>query len=130
MNMQKGVVTLLIAAALTVGCGTGGRSAAIEACFEARYLFASVPNPAAGQEIPNPEGQGRPQRLPPRGGSVRREPDFIRPSGADVARRIARIRSLAAQSGDRTLVRLADELERSPRRDTSPLLSHCSSEGY
>ena len=125
MRWRHTAVVLLVVSALVVGCGAGGRSAAIEACFEARNLFARVPNPSAGQEIADGPGLLGPGLLGPA-----REPNFIRPSGTDVARRVARVRSLAAQSGDRTLARLADALERSPSRDTTQLLSHCSREGY
>jgi hypothetical protein len=122
---MKTVVAALAVLLLASACAGVDRSAAIEACSEARNLFASVPNPRAGQAVPeNPMGRA----CNITGDCT--EPDFTSPRWTDIDRRVARVRSLAAESGDKTLQGLADGLARNPNPDTAPLLSHCSREGY
>lgn len=134
LSEGRKVATTRLALSLAVlmslaGCGLqGDRAAAIESCHATRTIFDNVPNPRAGQEIPNIGlgTLGRPLR----------EPNFTRPTIQQQQDKIAFIRSRAASSRDRGLQERADRLRVETRQDgsrvldTSEMTAYCSRKGY
>lgn len=135
LSEGRKVATTRLALSLAVlmslaGCGLqGDRAAAIESCHATRTIFDNVPNPRAGQEMPN-RGLGRSL------GGPRYEPNFIRPTFQQQQDKIAFIRSRAASSRDRGLQERADRLRGETRQDgsrvldTSEMTAYCSRKGY
>lgn len=127
---MKNVIAAASVLMLASGCAGVDRSAAIEACAMVATIESSVPNPSAGQPLNLPPG------FPTIGGFNPREPDFIRPSEAELRTRIANARSRAAASGDTELQRLTDALrivvDSDGRRNVAvgPVVGYCNRQGW
>lgn len=105
------------------------RSAAIEACAAVQALNDPVPNPRAGQPSTLPG-------LSPQMRDILRQPNFIRPSAAEMNGRIAHARSRAAASRDRTLQSFTNSLQVTSDSDgrsqvvTTRTVEYCRQQGY
>lgn len=117
------VLTVLL---LITACRGVDRSAAIATCGAFASMNDSVPNPSAGQSYYSMVLK-----------RTIAEPDFIRPSEAELRTRITSARRFAADSQDNDLQRLSDALRISSDGNGRPIvvvptlfLDYCRQENY